>query len=90
MGDLSKMSEKEQEKFMQRYGELQMKMMENMQAMMTNPAAANQKQAEFGCYTLQIWGGVDQGALLCGEKLGRVEVTGTRTLLAANQAPGRK
>jgi len=90
MGELSTMSEKEQEKFMARFQELQMKMMENMQAMLADPAAANKKQAEFGCHTLQIRSGVDQGALLCGEKVGTVEVSGVRTLIAANRAPARK
>ncbi len=90
MGELSKMSEKEQEKFMTRFQELQVKMMENMQAMIADPAAANKKQAEFGCYTLQIRAGIDQGALLCGQKVGTVEVTGVRTLIAANRVPTKK
>lgn len=86
----AKMSEKEQEKFMSRMQELQMKMMENMQALVSDPAAATKKEAEFGCHTLQIRAGIDQGALLCGQKVGTVEVTGVRTLVAANRAPAKK
>lgn len=59
------------------------------QATIADPAAVMQKHAEFGCDLLLIWNGIDKGILRCGAKVGQMEVTGLRTLVA-NQGPARK
>ena len=83
MGDPSafmKMSAKERAAFEKKMEELGDRMTREMEAMTANPAATVEKQAQFGCgsITLTVEGPQVTGNVSCGQKVGSLNLQGTR------------
>ena len=83
MGDPSafmKMSAKERAAFEKKMEELGDRMTREMEAMTANPAAMMEKQAQFGCgsITLSVEGAQVTGNVSCGQKVGSLNLQGTR------------
>ena len=75
-----KMSPREQAAFQKKLEEVGDRMAKEMEAMLSNPAAMQEKQAQFGCgwINLKVEGTQATGSVGCGEKVGHLTLTGTR------------
>ncbi|HTV02860.1 MAG TPA: hypothetical protein VMF13_20090 [Luteitalea sp.] len=75
-----KMSEKERAAFEKKMEEVGDRMTKEMEAMSANPAAAQEKQAQFGCGTINVTivGRQVNGNVGCGQKVGYLSLVGTR------------
>jgi hypothetical protein len=76
-----KMSAKERAAFEKKMEEVGDRMTKEMEAMTANPAAAQEKQAQFGCGTINvtITGRQATGNVGCGQKVGYLSLAGNRS-----------
>jgi hypothetical protein len=75
-----KMTPKEQAAFQKKLEEVGDRMAKEMEAMTANPAAMIEKQAQFGCGSIDLTvdGTQVRGGVGCGQKVGHLTLTGAR------------
>jgi len=81
-----KLTDAQRDALAERVAKAQQRMMEEIMKPAANPAAAQKKVDDFGCYILQVYpgaNGVVRGMTVCGRNFnaGRLETTGTMTLV---------